>query len=268
MDTYHPTLAQAAVGAFGHQRAPVRLAALQALGAVLLADARYSGGALRSWADALLPALLQLTNDRTPSVRQELVRVSVALLDGLRALAAAHRARVLMLLLAGVADPVETIASDATASLERLGAVLDAPPSTEASSADAPASSAAGARRLVCSVLGELVAMLLLDLSDWTAGRRLRGAALLAVAVRYASGARLASAPIDADIDVEGAHGRRLLPHLPALLPALARCVHDDDTAVRAQIAECCALVGAHVRASACLPYVLFTCSITCTRAT
>jgi hypothetical protein len=102
--------------------------------------------------------------------------------------------------------------------------------------------------------------MLLLDLSDWTAGRRLRGAALLSAAVRYASGAsvgttdsQLSGDKMEVDDDVDG---RRLLPHLLALLPALARCVHDDDTAVARQISECCALIGLHLQASACLPYL------------
>ena len=76
LDTYYPTLAQAAVANLGHQRNPVRLAALQAIGALLLADRRHSGDSLRAWAEALLPALMQLTNDRTPAVRQELVKVS------------------------------------------------------------------------------------------------------------------------------------------------------------------------------------------------
>jgi hypothetical protein len=78
MDTYHSTLAQSATANLGHQRNQIRLAALQAVGALLLADKRYSGGGIRAWAEPLLPALMQLTNDRTPSVRQELGSLCVS----------------------------------------------------------------------------------------------------------------------------------------------------------------------------------------------
>ncbi len=47
----------------------------QAMCALVRADRIDSGGGLRTWSEALLPALLQLTNDRTPAVRQELARL-------------------------------------------------------------------------------------------------------------------------------------------------------------------------------------------------
>jgi hypothetical protein len=151
-DAYFGSLAQAALPNLGHQRNPVRLAALQAIAALMSADGRHCGGALRVWAEQMLPTLLQLTNDRTPAVRLELgarsllsvetscslppchavpthvlwcghavhvvhavhavhaaVRVAAHLLHRLRGLLPAHRARLLMLLLAGVADPSPSV---------------------------------------------------------------------------------------------------------------------------------------------------------------
>jgi hypothetical protein len=73
-------LAAAAIGAAGHQRAPVRVLALSALDALV----PLGGEALPVLlAESVIPALRGVRFDRTPSVRRELGRLSARWLGAL-----------------------------------------------------------------------------------------------------------------------------------------------------------------------------------------
>lgn len=114
----------------------------------------------------------------------------------------------------------------------------------------------AGASRLVGSVLPELVAALLADLADWTAARRLRGAALLATAVRYVHPNLQQQPDPQPDPQLQADPDASLVSHLPLLLPALARCVHDDERPVAEQVQDAARLLGCHLPPHATPPYL------------
>mgnify|MGYP001147442535 CR=1 FL=1 len=141
---YVRALATSQVAALGHQRGPVRLAALDALAAVVPAGAE---GLPRLLADTLLPAFAAARHDRTPSVRRALASTAGSWLTALPPFALAGSdgfEPTLLYHLAGLAaDEAPEVAMHAVEALEASAAELTAaaaapPPAAPPAAALAP----------------------------------------------------------------------------------------------------------------------------------
>lgn len=260
-DKHYTTLVKAVAGNLGHQHGRVRITAIQAIGAVVKAR----GGDLAKCIVELMPVLNKLTQDRSASVRKAL---PPAMLDWLGALtpSQSNKGRIMMLLLAGVADENEDVHTAALSVLDRIGEVKeqseeekekekeeenknkendneddegdekmkdasvvtfeDSPPPEWQSGIAAPLTHRppASAREAIVGTLSEIIPATIKDLTDWTAGARVRGAGVLHTVILYAE--------------------HYIGKYVGDILPALYKTARDSDSDLNVNVLKICRAIG------------------------
>jgi len=272
---HYETLTKALAGNLGHQHGKVRISAITALGAVVKAR----GGDLSPSVVELIPVLSKLTQDRSASVRMVLPHAMYEWLTTLKP-SKQNRGRMMMLLLAGVADDNPDVHAAALSALDKVGEALDIAnddatdgdfvlvegggdgdgdgddgdggdtTSAQSSKADEEkdtkpevtfddsspptwqpdiakpliARASVGARRAIVLTLNEIIPFSVKDLTDWTAGARVRGAGVLHTVLLYSE--HYAS------------------PYIKEVLPALYRTARDTDNDLNAIVVRVCQAIG------------------------
>ena len=226
-----------------HQRAPVRLHSLRAIGILLPLG---SEGLERIMNDTVMDALKALGFDRTASVRQELCRVVARLLTELPIIEP-FQPGLLLLLLARIADEQKEVQTTALAELNAACTVLASRAASGAGADDSatPAAAAAAAAAskplpapftgpvpastasIVVAALHKLVAAALVDLTDWKATVRKSGAGQLRSIILVVREA--------------------IVEEIQAVFGGLCRGCTDEEADVRGLVNECGALIGGFV---------------------
>lgn len=272
-----PSLVDAIVAVMQHQHSRVRMSAVAALGALM----RRVAVPRDLLTGKVVPALKTAAVDRNAGIRQAVFHAVAVWLGAGGAETSAgspvtragpHAALVLPVLLLGLTDGSADVASAALADLEsaaahHCAAVLDAEGTADRSPADADAAASTSgrstppadaamlpppfcgrappaARRMVQSVLPELLPPVMREVREWTVALRLTASRTLFGVAALAEAA--------------------LLPHLPVLLPALCSAVGDHDEAVALRIVKTAQIVGAYCEVRPPINCAMFS---TCVRA-
>ena len=241
-------LAEAATPLLTHRRAVVRLAALDAVGALVQAGAAQHLLALAAFEHAnevplsafygdscvRINYLGKLATDAHTGVRMRFIHTLCTLLLRLPE-RADHAPLLLPYVLAGMSDESPEVAAAATAAVEALGEALEQERADElregaAYGVDALPSPPGGralrlgARLLVRQHLGAMLPGCVADLRAWTVSVRPRSVALLETLLEYG--------------DCAAAR------YAPTLVPALCRACTDADTRVAEGARRCCLLIA------------------------
>ena len=223
MKNHYSQLAAAVATNLSHQRHPVRSSSLETLFKIFAADLRYGGDDLRPWSAPYLEHLYGVTQDRTSSVRIALLSCSSNFYHP--KLSLSNRSRILLYILVGLADSVESVQIKANDALSHVCSRFDTNP-----------------EKLIQESLTEILPLVYADLADWTALKRLRGVGVLNVVIKYCS------------ID--------LIPQLPTTLASLGRISHDDDASIRTSVANACKLLGENLDLKFSLNFIFSACGV------
>lgn len=275
--THYDTLTKAMAPNLGHQHNKVRIHTVKALGALVAAK----GGDISPAIVELFPVLSKLTQDRTPSVRKQLPVEMLLWLSSSQPSRSNH-GRLMMLLLAGVADDNKEVHEAALQALDKVGeiaaaftaATLAAKLAAQSAAAAAAEGSAKQdqedqeegsakqdkeeednnkgpvmdenndpaptwqtefaapikarppfvARKMICSSMTNIFPSVITDLTDWTAGARVRSAGVLHALIMYSE--------------------HHASVYIKELLPALFRTARDVDNDLHVAVAKTCRAIG------------------------
>jgi hypothetical protein len=254
-------LAEAATPLLTHRRAAVRLAALDALGALVQAGAAQHLLALAAFQHAnevplsafygtssvRVNYLGKLATDAHAGVRARLLHTLCAWLLRLPE-RADHAPLLLPYVLAGLSDEAPEVAAAAVAAVDALGEAAECDRADELREAAAYGVQTLpppiggrplrdGARLLVRQHLGAVLPGCVADLRAWTEDVRPRAVALLETLLEYGD--------------------RAAARYAPTLVPALCRASADGDARVADGSARCCVLVARCMPPDAWLPLLL-----------
>ena len=254
-------LAEAATPMLTHRRAAVRLAALDAVGALVQAGAAQHVLALAAFEHAnevplsafygdscvRINYLGKLATDAHAGVRARLLHTLCAWLLHLPE-RADHAPLLLPYVLAGMSDEAPEVAAAAAAAVDALGEALEQERADELREGAAYGVDALppppggrelrlGARLLVRQHLGAILPGCVADLRAWTEAVRPRAVALLETLLEYGD--------------------RAAARYAPMLVPALCRACTDADARVAEGAKRCCLLVARCFPPAAWLELVL-----------
>lgn len=240
-------LVDACVEALRHSHSRVRAATLSALSAIVQCVSLPS----EVVGTQLVPAMQGLAADRSPELRGACFRACAAWLTSQLQLhkgSSASFQRLLPVLLLGLTDEVESIASDALTLVEEVGAAYcanlsppcggeePAPETEEEAEAACRIAAAnlpppfnkrpsAAARKMMRSEVQNVLPSVLKDAHEWTTALRCTASRSLYSIVA------LAESSVTRQLD--------------SIVPALCQAVGDDDEAVTTRIIHCVHVVGA-----------------------
>jgi len=231
---YCPGLNKALLLNLTHQQQKIRVAALQAVGAVVVLNP--------STLKEALPCVAKLNLDRTHQLRQQVLHVMAT---WLKALDRGEASKILPILLHGAADELEQVQDTCVTLMKEVGQSRTENASDGGDVVALPAGLTAlplqlypkafkgrpclGARELVGECLEALITHLLMELSDWSATTRVKAAATMLNVLVYAE-------------DKIGAHAE-------VLLMAFSKACMDDESLVCEATEKCIRLSGAFISA-------------------
>jgi dynein assembly factor 5 len=241
-------MAKALVENLGHQHSKVRSTVVQALG--VLVPCCGADGIDKMFKDILQP-IAKVVHDRTPTVRKELVKMTLVWLRGIENVAQ-FEAKLLPMLFFGLSDETEEIQNFTFQSIDEWGNEWAASHPDEMAQGstvfdfdgrevqlEKPFTQrpCVGSRVAVRRILHDFLPPLLSETANWTAQTRRMSACVLHSAFVYAE---------------DG-----LTAHLEDVLKALASSCRDDEEAVCENIFQCAKLLGYYIDTDVLLNIVL-----------
>uniref|UniRef100_A0A7S0EVG8 TOG domain-containing protein n=1 Tax=Hanusia phi TaxID=3032 RepID=A0A7S0EVG8_9CRYP len=229
MKEHVPAISKALQQNFSHQQQKVRVASLQAIGALLIHDC--------SILKDVLPHVAKFNVDRSKQLREEVLKTAAL---WLKTLDIAEAPAILPILLHGAADEIDQVQQLSVDLMEEVGNALEGKCEAKESMVEEDEFDEAvlslypkafhggrpgkGARLLTASHLKSILQQLLAELADWTAGARQKAAVTLVNVLIYAE--------------------RSITKHAEAVLSAFSRSCMDEDETVAQAILNCIRLAG------------------------